>query len=377
MSKEKKPGFWQKYAHRKISESVKVQKGNNLFLLSEQELRLLEKNRKSTYFKAGMAGVLGVLLLYIPYHVFGDSLFKTHDVWIPYYEDYLALEISFLLYSVVLVFAEIWYLTFLNIQAVSEISHICGHPNSTDKNYESNLNALIHVGLEKKQKQLKGIGINPHNGLSKIGLIIFQIAIKLKAAASNILFKLLVKKVLGRYALRFVLDFAGIPVYAFWNIWGSHKVMNEARIRVMAPPLIQRCVDQVYEDQVDNPEFRYYIYDTLQLISQSKRAFHYNHFLLAVCLLERFEIEIKREPQHNPNFLDEIPKQSERTINGIEKLLLFGIIIDGKISFREKRAIRFLIEKGVIQKPEKTVLGWSKDYFEGKGIDNLLSENNL
>lgn len=377
MKKKKKPGFWQKYAHRKISQSVDVQQGNDLFLLSENEISLLEKNRKTTYLKAGTAGVLGVILLYVPYHIYGSTLFETHDVWIPFYEQYIPLEVSFLIYSVVLVFAEIWYLTFLNINAVSNISHICGHPNTSDENYESNLNALVYVGLEKKQKQLKSIGINPHDGLSKFGLILFQVAIKLKAAASNIVFKLLVKKALGRYALRFVLDFAGIPVYAFWNIWGSHKVMNEARIRVMAPPLIKKLVHKVYLDQKDNPEFRYYIYDTLQLISQSKRSFHYNHFVLAICVLDQFDIEIKREPQHNPNFLDDIPKQSEKTINGIEKLLLFGIIIDGKISFREKRAIRFLIKKGVIQQKEETVLGWSKEYFKGKGINSLINEDNI
>ena len=315
---------------------------------------------------------MGVILLYAPYHIFGDTLFPATDVWIPFYEEYVPIEIGFLIYSLVLVVAEIYYLTFVNIKAVASISHACGYPNTKDTNYENNINALIAVGLEKKQKQLESIGINPYEGLAPIGVIIFQLLLRLKAAATGFLFKLLVTKALGRYALRSVIDFVGIPVYSFWNIWGARKIMNEARVRVMAPPLVKRCADVLYEQQKDNPEFRESIYDMLQLISESKRSFHYNHFLLSVTMLEKFGIEIIEEPPYNDDFIEEVPKKSQLTKDGLQKLFVFGIMIDGAISRREKKAITYLFEKQVLKYRQEEIVDWANDYFKGKGLEEFF-----
>lgn len=370
---EKKKGFWAKFAYKELSRIDKVQDGEELFLLSDDEVAALKKIRVNTFIKAGSAGALGVLLLFIPYYIFGETLFPMNHIWLPIYDGYVDVEISFLAYSLVLVMLEIWFLTYVNIKAVAGICNACGYPNSADKNYENNLNALISVGLEKKQKQLESIGINPYEGLSPTGVVIFQIVLRLKATVSGILFKLLVKKALGRYAMRAVIDLAGIPVYAFWNIWGARTVMNEARIRVMAPPLIRRCTEILYDEQKNNPEFTRVLYDTLQLISESKRSFHYNHFLLSVTLLERFGIEIKEEPPYNDDFLEEIPGYSEQTQDAIQKLFVFGVMIDGKLSRREKKAIRYLTEKGVLKYTEAEIKQWSQDYFDGKGIEAFFT----
>lgn len=372
-SDKKKKGFWTKLAEKEITKFHQIQDDAELFLLSEEEIKTLKDIRKKTFIKAGIAGTLGVVLLYLPYHFFGPVLFPMNHVWLPLYEDYIDVEISFLIYSIVLVVIEIWYLTYINIQAVSSIAHVCGHPNPTDENYQHNLNALIAVGLEKKQKELKSIGINPYEGLSKIGVVIFQFLLRLKATASNMLFRILVKKVLGRYALRLVLDLAGIPVYAFWNIWGSRKVMNEARVRVMAPPLIKRCADVLYEEQKDNPQFVHHIYDTLQLISESKRSFHYNHFLLSITILNKFDIDVREEPDYNEDFLEEIPGLSDQTRDGVQKLFVFGIMIDGRLSYREKKAIKYLKVKNVLEYKDSDIKIWSKEYFEGKGIESFFA----
>lgn len=375
--KKKKKGFWEKLAERKIKQYHEVQNESELFLLSEEEIQTLKDIRRNTYWKAGIAGALGVLVLYIPYHIWGSTIFPETIVVPPknpFYNEPIPIEIEFMIYSVVLVMIEIWYLTYINIQAVTAIAHVCGHPNPTDENYQHNLNALVAVGLEKKQKQLESIGINPFEGLSKVGVTIFQFLLRLKATASNMIFRIVVKKVLGRYALRLVLDMAGIPVYAFWNIWGSRKVMNEARIRVMAPPLIKRVANDLYEEQKDNEEFRKHIYDTLQLISESKRSFHYNHFLLSITLLNKFDIEIKEEPPYNEDFLEQIPKLSDQSRKAVQQLFIFGIMIDGRISLKERKAIKYLIEKNVLQYSEEEIKKWSDDYFDGRGIEGFFGK---
>ena len=376
--KKKKKGFWEKLAEKHITKAKAIQQGDELFIMSEEERQVLKSIKRRTFVRAGIAGALGVIVLYIPYHLDDGFFFPKREFLLPenpIYNDPIEVEIEFMIYSVVLVMIEIWYLTYINIKAVSGIAHVCGHPNPTDENYKYNLEALIAVGLERKQKQLESIGINPYEGLNKVGVIIFQFLLRLKATASNMLFRMIMKRALGRYALRFVLDMLGIPVYAIWNIWGCNRVINEARIRVMAPPLIKRCSDLLYESQKDNQQFKNHIYDTLQLISESKRSFHYNHFLLSITLLNRFEIEVKEEPEYNHGFLKEIPDLNEDTRKGVQQLLVFGMMIDGRISSREKRAINYLIDKEVLQYTEAQILTWSEEYNAGKGIDGFFAQS--
>lgn len=368
-----KKGFWTKYAYKQISKRGDESLSNELFLLSEGEVTALKKIRNEAYLKAGLAGALGVILLYLPYHIWEESLFPFTNVWIPVYEDYLPLQLEFLGYSLVLVIFEIWYLTYLNIKTVSAIAHACGCPEVGDQYYEENVNALIGVGLEKKSKELKEIGINPYEGLSPIGVFLFQVALKLKAAVSGALFKLIIQKGLGRFLLRAVIDYAGVIVYAFWNIWGIRKIMNEARIRVMAPPIIRESVNQIYETQKGNEEFKSVIYSTLQLISESKRNFHYNHFLLSVSILNKFDITLEKKPNLEKEFLEKIKDYKEETKAGIRQLLLLGIIIDGRLSYREKKAIQYLKAEGVLKSDVATVKNWSLDFFNGKGIPEFLN----
>jgi hypothetical protein len=370
--KRKRKSFWERYAHTQLSVNNRVQEIDELYVLSDSEKRALRKIRANTYLKAGLAGAMGVVLLYVPYHLFGEMVFPKRDIWIPFYEATISLEIEFLVYSIVLVFLEIWYLTYVNIHAVNAISKACGYPNPKHQNFEENVNSLVSVGLEKKHKELKKVGINPYEGLSKVGVFAFQVIIKLKAAISGFLWKLIVAKLLGRYALRMVVDVVGAPLYAAWNMYAAKRVMNEARVRVMAPPLINKFALQLHDELKDNEAFKSVLYPTLQAISISKRSFHYNHYLLATALLTRFEIPVETEPSYDPDFLKKVDEYDREIQRAISKLLVFGIIIDGGLSVIEMRSLRRLIKENVLPYTIVEVKGWSKDFFEGKGLDDFF-----
>lgn len=373
-TKEKKPSFWERYALSELTRNSGDQQGDELFLLSEREISELRKIRFKTLSLAALAGSLGVVFLYVPYHVWGEDLFPVHFISLPFLSEPLALEIEFLLYSVVLVVIEILYLTRLNIVAVSAIARTCGCPNPSDPNYNHIIYALTAVSLEKKQQELKSLGINPYEGLSKWSVFVYQIFLKLKAALSGFLMKLLVTKILGRYALRILVDLAGIPIYAFWNAWGAHRVMNEARVRVMAPPLINKFANELVSEFGSNEAFRSVVYDTLQAVSTRKRSFHYNHFLLAVNVFEKFGISPESEPGFDVDFLDKVPDMDKEVARGIAKLLLFGIMIDGRLSVREKRALKQLRISGVLPYSEDQVARWTRGYFEGRGLEEFFQQ---
>ena len=93
---------------------------------------------------------------------------------------------------------------------------------------------------------------------------------------------------------------------------------------------------------------------------------------MSVSLLEKFGIVITEEPPYNEGFLTEIELLSNETRRGVQQLFVFGIMIDGGLSRREKKAIRYLIDKKMLQYTEAEVVQWSKDYFAGRGIETFF-----
>ena len=107
------------------------------------------------------------------------------------------------------------------------------------------------------------------------------------------LFKILIQRLLGRYAVKAVQDFAGIPVFAGWNAYGTRVILKEARVIIMGQNLIEVVVAAIRKDQQPTPYFKDLLYDTLQYIAISERDFHQNHFILTKNLFEMYAISPK------------------------------------------------------------------------------------
>lgn len=373
MSKTKKKSIWEKYAFKRLAQASKQQNDVDLYTLDPDEIVALKKISTNTFIKAGLAGALGVILLYVPYHIFGQELFPITEVTIPYLNTSLPLEIEFLAYSLILVLIEIYYLTYINLKATTEVAKICGNININDPSQEQHIDALIKVGLEKKQKDLEKLGINPFEGLSKFAVFAYQTLIKLKAAMSGFVWKLFVSKILGRYAFRMLVDLLGAPLYAGWNIYASRKVLSEARVRILAPPLIHTFTNNLYLHINNREEFKDALYKCLQIVAVSKRSFHYNHYLLASSLLEKFDISMDESIEYDKEFILAIDTFPDQIKDGLSRIILFGILIDGNLNLLEKRAISKLQDEAVITYTMEEIKQFSSDFFHGKGLDKLIT----
>ncbi len=371
MSAQSRKSFWERFAYKELS---KIGPGADdpLEQLTHQELKSIRKIRTGTLLKAALVGASGVVALYAPYYFFGQGLFPIRKLDLPFSEISIDIEYEFYGYSLILVLIEIWYLNFLNIKTVAKIARACGFPDEINEDYENNLSALIAVGLEKKHKQLQSIGINPYLGLSQWKLFAYQIAIRFKALLTNILFKLLIRRLLGRYVLRAVIDLVGIPVYAFWNAYASSIIIREALVRIMAPPLIKKFVDQLYADHNQNVNIKQILYDSLQSISVSKRSYHYNHFLLSISLLNKFDIPVKENPYFIGDFHDYIRSADQDVKIAYSKVLVFGIIIDGKVSKRELILLKKMQAENIVPYTIEEIRNWASDFDAGNGLDSFI-----
>ena len=345
MSKNR--SFVEKYIARKI-ERPYSEGFREVFSVSQDEFQQIKKVRFYGVLYAALTGALAVLVLYVPYYLF-PSLFPDSEIWLPGVNDYYMFPVVFTLYSLLLLIIELIILTVINASVVKGIAHACHYPNPENKHYDSDVNALIAVGLDRKIKDQQHLGINPYLGLAKWQLFLFTALSLAKATLTNFIFKLLIKRLLGRFALRIVMDLAGVPVYAFWNAWATNKVAKETKIRVMASPLIKKTVKDLKNEFGNNEFFARDLYNMLDFIAISKRSFHYNHYLFSILLLEEFGVEIDPEREYDSDFLKRIALADEMVKKGFEKVVILGMIIDGKISIREQKAINHLRNSKLIQ----------------------------
>ncbi|XWW47508.1 hypothetical protein JYG30_08725 [Fibrella sp. USSR17] len=332
------------------------------FVMNNRESHVIAKIRWQTLAMAGTFGVLGILLLYLPQY-FWPAFFENTaiHIWDTTYE----LPLVTLLYGVLLVYLEIYGLLYINLRAVRYVMAVCQFPRQHDAQYERHLHALADAAQEKENQGIFRFGINPYLGLPQWGLTAFFVVNKLKAALSNVVLKFVLKQFFGRFLLRQVTDMAGMPIYAFWNIWASDQVIHEAKIRVMAPLTIREFVDSLHEEWKHNQSFCELIPEALQYVAILKRQYNYAHLLLTETLMDRFGLQVIKPTGH---FLDRLAEAPAEVRRPLERLIIFGVLIDGSLSWFERRRLRQFQQRGWLSYSIAEIEEIGREYYKGRGL---------
>lgn len=359
-----KPGFLEKLARGFMNNRPERRTAaDEPYILNQEERTTIKKVYWKTLAIAAMLGALGVLLLYIPQYLF-PQLFP--DTPIRLFGKRYDLPLVTTAYSLFLVFAEIYVLTYFNLRAVRDISAICQFPFKQDPEFKKHQAALVEAALEKENLGILAFGINPYFGLPRGTYYVYFIFNKLKAALSNVILKLLIRRILGRFAVRAVTDLAGIPIYAFWNAWASHLVIREAKIRIMAPLIIRQFAASLKAEYGENELFKDNIVEALQYVAVLKRRFNYTHYLLTE---EMFTVFQCRKEAPESDYAQKLVETEPGVRKGLLRLIVFGVLIDGNLSAGERKRLRTLHEKGILPIPIAQIEQMGKDYLEGRGLE--------
>ena len=349
----------------------KVNTDNQFFLLTEEEIKIIRTKEKIAIWSAAFFGAMGVVLLYVPQYAF-PHLFP--DTNISLFGKKFAIPVVMLVYSVVLVIIEIMLLTFLNIWCAHEIAVATGFLNYQSKKEKDKRNLLINIGLEKKNKEILKYGIDPLQGINKKALFAWNFFFILKATLSNMLFKILIQRLLGRYAIKAVQDFAGIPIFAAWNAYGTKVILREARVIIMGQNLIEEVCSRIRKDQEPTEAFKNLLYDTLQYIAVSKRDFHQNHFILTKNLFEIYNIQPKDRHWLEEGYYQKLHAAGKEEKEVCQLLIAIGFLLDGKLSITERLQIHELRKEGLLNISTEEVKKYQHDFLNGRGIEGLITK---
>jgi hypothetical protein len=344
-----------------------------LHLLNPAERKAIERLEWIALVSSGLIGTLAVLLLYLPQYYL-PNLFPSMDITLPIL-GITPLPLVATIYGVVLVFIEIWALTILHVYCIQRMAVSMGYISHDSALLKEKQDKILAVSTEEKDKTLKRFGIDPYQGMKISQVWMINLLIALKATLSNMVVKILVRRVLGRYAVREVLDLLGIPIFAFWNIMATRNILREARVMIMGQNLIDFIVptfEKIASKIKDVPESKSLIYDTLQFIAVSKRDYHANHSYLTAKILFIFEIPVEDKHLIPNDYAERLATTNPLLKRFCQLLIIIGLLLDGQISWREKKRISTLHKKGIIELSVNELLTLKDNFLEGRGITQWI-----
>ena len=334
----------------------------------DDQLKEIKKIKNKTILTAALYGALGVIILYLPQYIFSDNFIDT-EYTIPYINFSFEVSIFEILYGFLLVGIEIWLLMKGDLKAVSNIATVYGYQPDKE-NLETQ--ELVYIGLGKDQRKFTEIGINPYQNFSRTSVLFLRALFLIKALLSNFIFRIIIKRVLGRLAIRAVIDLAGVPIYALWNAYASTIVVRKTDMRMKALSQMNKTGNRFLEKYKANDEFIELLYDTFEYIAIAKKSFHPTDLIYAKHFLNIFGIKIKDEHRLSENYFEKIKSLPEDIKSAIGQLLILGFLLDGKIGRFEVKIIKKLTDNNIITYNTDQIKKWTKDYTLGKGFDEMF-----
>ena len=337
-----------------------------LHLLNEAEIRRLHQSQRLVTAIAALLSVVGFLTYYLPVYRF-PRLFPSIEMAIPQIGAAVRLPWAELLWCVSLTSIELYLLTLLNIFGAHEIAVATGFITGATK--PERADAILQIGLEKKTAEVNRYGIDPFQGVDRRLLFLFNAVLRLKGWFANQVLRFLTRLLLGRYAVRAVLDFAGMPIYMAINAYSVHAVMREARVIIMGQTLIDLLIARLPRRELSAAE-KELLYDTLQYIAVCKRDFHQNHYMLTKALLEFFHIPAEKYHCLPDDYAERLERAPAAPTALCQLIILLGFILDGRVSWRERLRLRQMNRLGILKESHADLKRYARDFLNGAGVDS-------
>lgn len=346
----------------------RVRVDEHLHLLNEEEIQHIRRSERFMMLAAAGLSMAGFLAYYLPIYKFPD-LFPFVNLAIPFVDTTVKLPWAELVWCLLLTSIELTLLTLINIAGVHEIAVATGFVSAETKTGKEE--TLLRIGLERKTVEVIKYGIDPFQGLNKWMLFLFNVVLRLKGWLGNQVIRYLARTMLGRYAVRTVLDFSGMPLYMAINAYSVHAVLRQARVIILGQTAIALLLKRLPSGNLSETE-KDLLYDTLQYIAISKRDFHQNHYVLTKDLLEFFNISPRERHLLPDDYLDKLSRAPSAVLALCQVVILLGFVLDGHLSGRERFRIHELNRAEALEETASDVKDYMRDFLTGAGIEKWV-----
>lgn len=152
---------------------------------------------------------------------------------------------------------ELVYLYRDGLRTVLKMARAAGLPlfDEADERVDRELaGSLARAALELPNPAEKTLGIDPLREASRWRLFLYSALYKGKVAVTTFLLKMLLRRAMGRVALRGAIEFVAVPVTAIWNGVVTARVLKEARLRILGPSAASGLLEGLWSDDPSSPQ---------------------------------------------------------------------------------------------------------------------------
>jgi hypothetical protein len=327
--KESRPNFMERTALNFLRR-FNGQTEERIHQLEPEEFSQVQQEEKKAIFWGAAAGAIsgtiaGLAEISIRWWLAPDLDDLSWRDQFPYWAAYTGVV-------VVVSGIEILFLYWTALRGVGKISSIAGLRISSNAKDARMGEALARAALEFPNSTEPICGIDPYARVPKWKRNVRLLLYRMKIGFTSFFLRVLLRRILGRAALRFFIPLIALPVFAFWNGLILFWVLRQARIRILGPVAV-RDFEKIMGsdwDALKVDERRLAFEAVGEAIIRSEDA-HPNFALL----LNRFKIEAETAPET----INNDPKQLREKLGGagekaqafILKTLVFAAILDGRL----------------------------------------------
>ena len=241
---------------------------------------------------------------------------------------------------------ELSFLFVQGLRTATRLGVICGSVMHPDPQARRAVRLdLIRAGLEIPPSRAPAFGIDPLLEHSRLRLMLFTAAYKLKVMVSGQVAKALARRAFARLAGRAMgraaVEGIGIPVFAAWNCFVCARIMRQARVRALAPWLVDELFETAFPDGLDalSEELRWACFLAVREQVVCEGRFH----PAQVWIMRRLAAVVPPKRDARPARLSEQLPKLDRT-DRRRVLWFFAVlcVLDGVMSRRERHRLASL-----------------------------------
>jgi len=333
--KERKTPLMEKFGTYYLNVLGKREFDHHVFDFTDEELN--RKIKKISHKGIILSAIVGLVCVWPTVYV---DLLKQNEPWKIHYAWTLGV-------TIISIAIEFYLLFIIAIKAVHEVSEMINiHANKKDflQNGPFNVtNILARAALELPDPEMKILGIDPFEQISKRNLLILGLLYKVRIFLTNFILKFLLRKSFGETIARISINYIALPVECFWNGMVIHRVVREARLRLFGFALSNHIADNLLHDHLTeqlSPEAKTGCIRAIGNALVMARNYHPNMIILLLRFQDLLQIDDDDRYDDWNLFLDTLKKVNDKERNFLLNLFTIAISFDGKISHFEKDSIK-------------------------------------
>ncbi len=238
--------------------------------------------------------------------------------------------------------AEILFLYWNALRAAARISRVAGLPLGGNDLGEFMARGLARAALEFPNPRDPVYSIDPYARTPRWKLAVIALMYRMKVGVTSFVVRVLLRRMLGRAALRGIIPLITGPLYAIWNAVITWRIVREARIRSLGPFAVQQTVKHIAsaKDELRTEDRHLVLAAVGEMIVRSEDA-HPNFALFLRHLMKALEVSTDDTGCDWARRKDDLGGLGDDAKRAVLTALVLTSVLDARVS----RAERDLLEE--------------------------------